>query len=211
MAEGLRERKKERTRQAISDTAIAMFLERGFDEVAVSDVAAAAEVSKPTVFRYFPAKEDLVLHRFADHRGETARVVRARETGATPLAAVRRHFLDGLDRRDPVTGLCDSADVLAFHRLVFTTPAVTARLAELETSNLDELADVLREAAGDRDGSPRPRLVAAQILAVHQVLARENWRRLTTGGTADDTCAQAVADAETAFALLARGAAEDGY
>ncbi|MBH0245959.1 TetR/AcrR family transcriptional regulator, partial [Streptomyces cavourensis] len=55
----LRERKKQLTYRAISDAAIAMFLERGFDKVSVAEVAAAADISKPTLFRYFPAKEDL--------------------------------------------------------------------------------------------------------------------------------------------------------
>lgn len=67
-----------------------MFLERGFDKVSVAEVAAAADISKPTLFRYFPAKEDLVLHRFADHEDEAARVVTARapdETPWTPCAA----------------------------------------------------------------------------------------------------------------------------
>ncbi|GAA1534328.1 hypothetical protein GCM10009730_49500 [Streptomyces albidochromogenes] len=56
---GLRERRKQRTYRVISDAAIALFLEKGFDEVSVAEVAAAAEISKPTLFRYFPAKEDL--------------------------------------------------------------------------------------------------------------------------------------------------------
>ncbi|MCZ9345440.1 TetR/AcrR family transcriptional regulator, partial [Streptomyces sp. TRM76130] len=64
---GLRERKKRRTYQVLSDTAVRLFTERGFDAVSVAEVAAAAEVSKPTLFRYFPAKEDLVLYRIADH------------------------------------------------------------------------------------------------------------------------------------------------
>lgn len=87
---GLRERKKQLTYQAVSDAAIAMFLERGFDKVSVAEVAAAADISKPTLFRYFPAKEDLVLHRFADHEDESARVVAERPPARarwTPCAA----------------------------------------------------------------------------------------------------------------------------
>jgi tetracycline repressor-like protein len=62
-----------RERQAgRADTAISLFLAHGFDRVSVNDIAAAAEVSKPTLFRYFATKEDLVLHRFADHKGEAA-------------------------------------------------------------------------------------------------------------------------------------------
>ena len=68
---GLRARKKARTRDAIADAAISLFLAHGFDQVSVADIAAAAEVSKPTLFRYFTAKEDLVLHRIADHHGLT--------------------------------------------------------------------------------------------------------------------------------------------
>jgi AcrR family transcriptional regulator len=121
---GLRERKKRRTYQVLSDTAVRLFLEKGFDAVSVAEVAAAAEVSKPTLFRYFPAKEDLVLHRIADHEDEAARVA---AQGPTPLAALRRHFLAGLERRDPVTGLNDHPEVLAFHTLLYGTPALAAR------------------------------------------------------------------------------------
>ena len=102
---GLRARKKARTRDAIADAAISLFLAHGFDQVSVNDIAAAAEVSKPTLFRYFATKEDLVLHRFADHNGEAARVVRDRQAGASPVTALHRHFRAGLDRFDPVTGL----------------------------------------------------------------------------------------------------------
>lgn len=66
-APGLRERKRQRMFRTLSDIAVELFLEKGFDAVSVAEVAAAAEVSKPTLFRYFPAKEDLVLHRIADH------------------------------------------------------------------------------------------------------------------------------------------------
>ena len=89
---GLRERKKARTRDAISGAAIALFLERGYDAVSVAEIAEAAEVSKRTLFAYFPAKHDLVLHRFADHEDEPARVVREREPGVAPLEALRRYL-----------------------------------------------------------------------------------------------------------------------
>ena len=84
---GLRARKKARTRDAIADAAISLFLAHGFDQVSVNDIAAAAEVSKPTLFRYFATKEDLVLHRFADHNGEAARVVRDRQADVSPVTA----------------------------------------------------------------------------------------------------------------------------
>jgi AcrR family transcriptional regulator len=207
---GLRERKKERTRQAIADAAIGMFLARGFDQVSTADVATAVEVSKPTLFRYFPTKEDLVVHRFADHIGEHARVVRARAAGERPLAAVHRHFRDGLARRDPVTGLCDEPEVLAFHRLVFETPALAARVGEIGARDVAELAAALAEAVPDAPGA-QPRLVAVQVVAVHQLLARANWSRLAGGRRADDVHREALAEAADAFALLGDGATRAGF
>jgi AcrR family transcriptional regulator len=192
---GLRERKRLRMYREVSETAIALFLERGFDAVSVAEVAAAAEISKPTLFRYFPTKEDLVLHRFADHETEPARVVAARGEGTSPVAALRARFLDGLDRRDPVTGLNDAPGVLDFHRLLYGTPALAARLH----GYLERSEAALAEALG---GGLDARLAAAQIIAVQRVLALENWRRMAAGERADDVHGDAVAAAERGFARL---------
>lgn len=194
----LRERKRQRTHDTISGIAVTLFLERGFDRVSVADIAAAAEISKPTLFRYFRSKEDLLLHRIADHRGEAARVVRERPAGQSPVAALEAHFLDGLARRDPVTGLNDVPEVLAFHNLIFTTPSLSAGVAEYIAR--DE--DVLAEALGD---GLTGRLLAAQVVAVQRVLARENWRRLAAGETADHVHPEAVDHAIHAYRVLAGG------
>ncbi|CAH9418663.1 MULTISPECIES: TetR/AcrR family transcriptional regulator [Streptomyces albovinaceus subgroup] len=195
---GLRERKKRLTYQAVSDAAITMFLDRGFDKVSVAEVAAAADISKPTLFRYFPAKEDLVLHRFADHEDEAARVVTGRSRDETPLDALRRHFLDGLDRRDPVTGLCDVPQVLAFLRLLYGTPSLVARLHAYQGRSEAALARALGGGLSDR-------LAAGQIIAVLRILALENWRRIDAGESADRVYAGAVQSAEEAFVQLRTG------
>ncbi len=195
-APGLRERKRQRMFRTLSDIAVELFLEKGFDAVSVAEVAAAAEVSKPTLFRYFPAKEDLVLHRIADHEDEAARV--AGEGQPAPVDALRRHFLAGLERCDPVTGLNDHPAVLAFHRLLYGTPALVARMhTQLEQSEA-ALAEVL---GGDLDA----RLAAGQIIAVQRVLALDNWRRIAAGERVVDVREDAVAAAERAFAGLAAG------
>lgn len=194
---GLRERKKARTRDAIADAAITLFLAHGFDQVSVSDIAAVAEVSKPTLFRYFPSKEDLVLHRFADHNGEAARVVRARGPGVSPVTALHRHFRAGLDRHEPVTGLSDHPAVVEFHRLVFTTPSLAGRLTQYLLDDEQALASAL-----DPGPDIRARLQAAQVLAVQRVLARANWQKIADGRAADDVHPEAVADADHAFARL---------
>lgn len=192
---GLRARKKARTRNAIADAAVSLFLKRGYDHVSVNDIAAAVEISKPTLFRYFPTKEDLVLHRFADHQGEAARVVRDRGSGLKPVTALHRHFRAGLDRYDPVTGLNDHPEVVAFHRLVFSTPGLAGRLTRYQLEDEEALADALGEGV-------QARVRAAQVLAVQRVLARANWQKIADGRTARDVHPEAVADADQAFNQL---------
>ncbi|MEU4465396.1 TetR family transcriptional regulator [Streptomyces sp. NPDC024017] len=193
---GLRERKKQRMYETVSDIAVRLFMEKGFDAVSVAEVAAAAEISKPTLFRYFPAKEDLVLYRIADHEGEAARVVAGAEVAA--VEALRRHFLEGLERGDPVTGLNDHPDVLAFHTLLYGTPSLVARAHTHQERSEAALAEVL---GGDLDA----RLAAGQIMAVLRVLALENWRRIAAGERVADVRPDAVAAAERAFGRLAAG------
>ncbi|MCM1968157.1 TetR family transcriptional regulator [Streptomyces sp. NPDC002812] len=199
---GLRENKKLRTRQQLAATALELFLERGFDAVSVADVAAAAEVSKPTLFRYFPSKEDLVLDRFADHQDEAARIVRDRAAGQTPVAAVRAHFLAALAERDPITGLCDHPNVLAFEGLLYSTASLGSRLAHYTAREVELLAAVLEAEAVD---PLTARLAAGYLVAARQELGRENWRRIDAGQSADEAHPAAVADAERAFALLSGG------
>ncbi|MEU4540459.1 TetR family transcriptional regulator [Streptosporangium sp. NPDC023825] len=195
---GLRERKRQQVHEAISAAAITLFLERGFDEVSVAEVATSAGVSKPTLFKYFPTKEDLVLHRISDHQGEAARVVRERGAGERPLAALHRHFLAGLDRRDPVTGLNDHPEVLGYHRMVFSTPSLAARVLHYMALDEGALAAALAEDTDELTAL----LVAGQVLATQRVLARRNWLTLVGGATAEGTYPSAVAAADHAFALL---------
>ncbi|MEU7991354.1 TetR family transcriptional regulator [Streptosporangium canum] len=198
---GLRHIKRQRIHEAISTAAITLFLERGFGAVSVAEVAAAAEVSKPTLFKYFATKEDLVLHRIADHQGEAARVVRRRGPQEGPLDALERHFLAGLERRDPVTGLNDHAEVLAYHHMVFSTPSLAARLFHYMAMDEEALAEALAEGADDLTAP----LLAGEVLAVQRVLARRNWRRLAAGETAARVHPEAVRAARHAFALVRNG------
>ncbi|MEV4475405.1 TetR family transcriptional regulator [Nonomuraea sp. NPDC049504] len=196
---GLRELQRQRVREAISSAAITLFLERGFDEVPVTEVAAAAGVSKPTLFKYFPTKEDLVLHRIADHLGESARVVRERASGESPVRALRRHFLDGLAGRDPVTGLNDESEVVAYHRMVFfTAPGLLARLHQHMARDEELLAEALAETSDELTAT----LLAGLLVSTQRVLARRNWAMLADGRPLAEVEAEAVRAAERAFALL---------
>ncbi|MFF5669909.1 TetR family transcriptional regulator [Streptomyces hygroscopicus] len=205
---GLRERKKQRTRDAISDAAITLFVERGFNEVSVAQIAEAAEVSKRTLFAYFPTKEDLVVHRMADHETESARVVRARPAHTAPLDALRDHFLDGLRRRDPITGLNDMPQIRELTQLIFRTPALIDRMQRFRAGG----ERALTEALCDTTDAPElvARMASVQIIAVQWALSMENFERLISGETADARYPDAARSAEQAFALLANGLATVG-
>lgn len=201
---GLRERKRRRTRAAISAAAIELFLARGYDAVSTVEIAAAAEVSKRTLFKYFPAKDDLVFHRIADHENENAEVVRARPDGCSPLEALRRHFIAGLDRHDPVTGLTDDPQVLSLARMIATTPALAHALHRWLARGEDALAAALLEttAVGDELDA---RLIAAQITATQRCLATHITQLLLDGRPLERAHRDARAAAERAFRRLGAG------
>jgi AcrR family transcriptional regulator len=94
---GLREQKKARTRQLIADTAARLFAERGYEHVAVSDVAREAEVSEQTVYNYFRTKEQLVTDRDEQIQDRLVDLIRSRPPGVTPAAAVRDFILESVD------------------------------------------------------------------------------------------------------------------
>src|SRR5438270_10564606 len=94
---GLRERKKARTRQLIADAAARLFAERGFERVAVSDVAREAEVSEQTVYNYFQTKEQLVTDLDQEIQDELCQLIRTRSPGTTPVAAIRERVLSSLE------------------------------------------------------------------------------------------------------------------
>ena len=201
---GLRERKKARTREAILEAAFDRFETSGFDAVSVTEIAAAAEVSKPTLFAYFPTKEDLVLRRFLGDDEGPARTVRERPANTPALQALRQDFLDRLARRDPLTGLSDTAQAITFHSLLYTTPTLMSRLTGYMLDHERALADALR-AAGQPNDEFTAHLLAAQIFGAQRILTEHNARDIRSGHTADDVHPAAVARTEAAFDLLEHG------
>jgi AcrR family transcriptional regulator len=93
--QGLRERKKAATRQAISDVATRLFEEHGFERVTVADVADAAGVSVKTVFNYFGSKEELFFDREDEMLGQLLRTLHERGAEVSATAAMRPLLLDG--------------------------------------------------------------------------------------------------------------------
>ncbi|MGW4395505.1 TetR/AcrR family transcriptional regulator [Amycolatopsis nivea] len=200
---GLRELKRRRTREAITSAALRLFRESGFDGVSVADIAAEAEISKPTLFAYFPTKEDLVIHQFVDENGP-AEIVRTRPAEVSALTALERSFLARLAARDPLTGLNDSPDAITCHTLLYSAPALLARLATYLLEKEQELVDELRASCGVPDEFTA-RLVAAQIFGAQRILGFHNAREICGGRSADETYPDAVARAEAAYRMLREG------
>jgi AcrR family transcriptional regulator len=192
----LRERRKQETRLAISDIATAMFADQGFDAVTISQVADAAGVSKMTVTNYFAHKEDLVFDRAGEIIDGLATVVATRSPGESLLDAVRRDYAAALARSDATLGISSQR----FAAMVATSPVLLARVREiLELREQTLAAAIAAETGAD---SVLVRCVAAQLAAVHRVLAAEASRRSQAGQSREEIKAALAAAAEHAFGLL---------
>ena len=196
MTTGLRERRKQEARQAISAVAMAMFEARGFDEVTISQVAEAAGVSKMTVTNYFPRKEDLVFDRAEVIIRSLAGAVAARAPGESLLAAVRRDYADRIAAGDVTLGVPSPT----FARMVRGSHALTGRRREIADLTEQALGDAIAAEAGADD--PQQRIAAAQLASVHRVLFAEGTSRILAGQPRDEICRALATAASRAFDLL---------
>lgn len=205
---GLRERKKLRTRRAISDVATGLFAERGFDQVTIAEIARVADVSVNTIFNYFGAKEDLFFDRQAEVEDHWSKVVRERSPGESVVAALRRDYLDALERREPRSGLAEG--IARFGRLILASPALRAREREISERSEAALAETLARETGAAEDDFPPYLVAGQIAGVLKVLHRESRRRLLAGEAVEVIAPELHRAAERAFAQLERALGDYG-
>src|SRR5215211_7662728 len=139
---GLRERKKQRTRELIAETARRLFAERGFERVTVAEVARAAEVAEKTVFNYFPTKEDLVYWRLESFEEELLEAIREREPGESVLTAFGRFVLQRrglLAEQDPAA----IERLTAITRMITESPALLAREQQIFARYADSLAALI--------------------------------------------------------------------
>ena len=170
VATGLRERKKERTRQAMIAAAWELFRKQGYDATMVDDIAERAEVAPRTFFRYFPTKEAVVFHDSA-HR--FALFQRFLSEGGEGFEAVSRAFL-GIARHYAE----NREDVLEQFKLIESSPALAMRLGEIDTVWVEAIAATLAEGRG-RPSERRARILAGAVYgAVRAVLGE--W--LAEGG-----------------------------
>ena len=200
--EGLRERKKRQTRQAIAEAARRLFRERGFAAVTVAEVARAADVSQQTVFNYFPTKEDLFFSGMQAFEAELVDAVQRRASGESALVAFRRSLLERSARlADP--GAAQA--IASAARLIAATRSLQNRERAVLAEHTRALADVLAAEARPHESRVQALVVANALMGVHAALL-EHVRALALGGLRGADLVEAMqAEGARAFESLERG------
>lgn len=201
---GLRERKKEQTRQAIAETARRLFADRGFERVTVAEIAREADVSEQTVFNYFPSKEDLVYWRLGDFEDALLGALRDRPVGEPALRAFRRFLLS----QEGLLGRVDEAarrQLTAITRVIADSPALLAREQQILAGYTSSLAALLAEETGAAPDDVQAAVAAHAMMGAHRSLIDYTRRRILAGAAHRQIARDMQARGERALALLESG------
>ena len=201
---GLRERKKQRTRQLIADTAWRLFAARGFDAVPVAEIAREAEVSEATVFNYFPTKEDLVFHRMEAFEDELLNAIRDRGEGESIVEAFGRFVLRprgflGSDDPEATEGMRRVAWVMT------GSQALQAREREILDRYTSTVAALIAEERGMSAGDPEPWVMANALIGLHRALVSYTHRQALDGVPNRRIARNVVTHGKRALAILEDG------
>ena len=192
-------------RQLISDTATVMFLEQGFDEVTVADIASACDVSEKTVFNYFPTKESLVLDREQD-MAERMRATLGPGSSQNPVEAAVAWLTADID--DWITAdLQDQSSqdlilVRRFVELIEFTPALKAAWQQMMERLTDIAAEAMAARAGVDPDDPEPRIAAVALLGLGDVRMRATLRYIDGNHTAAEARELVIAEVRRAARLI---------
>ena len=205
--EGLRARKKRLTRQALSDTATAMFLERGFDAVRVSEIARACGVSETTAFNYFPTKESLLLDRW---ESTSAALREALADAPTPPVRAAELLLDRelgalvgwLSAQEDFDEAVDG--FRRFGELLHSTPSLRMHQHATTERLTDEAAEALAARSSAEPG-PESQITAIALIGLWQVQARSITAHLATARTPGQLADAVAADVRRAARVLEDG------
>jgi AcrR family transcriptional regulator len=204
MATGLRERKKQQTRELIAETARRLFGERGFERVSVAEIARVADVSEKTVFNYFATKEDLVYWRLESFETELLETIRSRAPGESVLSAFGRFATRPrglLGKYDPEA----REQLAALTRMIIESPSLLAREQQIFAGYTASLAALIAEETGAAADDVHPWVVANTLMGVHRRLIDFTRTRIVAGERHPRLARDVLAQAEEALALLERG------
>ncbi|MPY63054.1 TetR family transcriptional regulator [Streptomyces spongiae] len=171
---GLRERKKQRTRDALLRVALELFTTQGYEDTTVDEIAEGVDVSQRTFFRYFAGKEDAAFAVQEIAHTQFVAAVRERPLDEAPLEALRNAVLEGWDTIGEAVEQVVPIDLyLRMCRLTEATPALLAAHLRRNDEVAEEVARVIAEREGlDVDTDPRPRVAVAVFAGVIRVMER---------------------------------------
>jgi AcrR family transcriptional regulator len=210
---GLRERKKQRTRQLIADTARRLFAERGFDAVTVAEIAREVEVAPATVFNYFPTKEDLFYSRLEAFEERLLAAIRDRSAGESVLAAFAAFLLGQggvLAVNAPGGDEEATAQIQTVTRVITESPALLARERQVFDRYAQTLAALIAEETGAEPGDVVSQVVANTLLGLHRALIDYVRAQALSGASAARIRTGVHREAERAIAQLERGLSDVG-
>jgi AcrR family transcriptional regulator len=202
--EGLRERKKRLSRQLISDTATWMFIERGFDHVRVSEVAAEAGVSEKTVFNYFPTKESLVFDREDDLIEGIRPALTERAPDRSPTQAMVAFIERECAHIDDLEAEFQPM-ILAFIRMIDETPALQAARQRSAARMVAVARDALAASVGVDPRDPEPAVAAHALMGLWEVQMDSRERYIRAGLPIGRLREAVIEDTRRAARLLDEG------
>ncbi|HEY3007694.1 MAG TPA: TetR family transcriptional regulator [Micromonosporaceae bacterium] len=195
---GLRERKKQRTHDALVDAAFDLFKRKGFEATTIDEIAEAVELSPRTFFRYFESKEDVALTLLDQQFSAVYAAFAARPAREPVLTALRHAVVEMMNACERGTAGFDAERFSCAQQVMKDSPAVHARSLEVCSARIAELARHVGGRMGvDPLTDPRPTLVAAVATTAVQT-AMIAWREAEP-----QTPASVLAD--RALALLEEG------
>ena len=204
-----RSRKRLATRQAISDAATRLFLERGFDAVTVEEIADAADVGRMTVFNHFPRKEDMFFDRDAEGREAVRDALQQRDPGVSPIEGLRLLAHRSVTEQRPYARFFAGSQ--RFIEAVEGSQTLKARAREIR----DELAAFVRialsESVGRGPDDPDADLAAGLILAMWTVALVQAHRVLRRRRSAEEAKAAFLAVVDRGTIGLAAAMAGTPY
>ena len=201
METGLRERKKQQTREEIAAAAMRLFRERGFDSVTVAEIARAADVSEKTVFNYFPAKEDLIVHRGQEKTAALIEAIRETTPGGsvvTPFRRATEELLDAVEN-EPVE------EIVAIPRLVMNSHTLRERLFVGWEQEAAALAPAIAEVLELEPDDLLPAVMARSLSWTHRTIFRAAFSRLLAGENQREVAAVLRAEASRLYDAQQRG------
>ncbi|MEW2302693.1 TetR family transcriptional regulator [Streptomyces sp. NPDC006655] len=173
--ETLRERKKQRTRDALLRSALELFAAQGYERTTVDEIAESVDVSQRTFFRYFASKEDVAFFVPRLTEAHFVAAVRGRPAEEAPLEALRRSVMDSWETIEEAVERYVPVELLMrTYKMIEATPILFAAHLRRQAETEEEISRIIAEREGvDPDSDPRPRLVVAVFGAVIRVTERQ--------------------------------------